>query len=119
MWTYEQATGNLMLNDRRIAIGYSGLGAARNNPHYQDIANVGPIPRGRYLIGPPADTRTHGPYVLRLTACDPLGMHGRDGFLIHGDSQAHPGTTSHGCIVLPRSARERIGQSEVELLDVV
>ena len=119
MWIYRQANGQLWLGEECVGCGYSGCGVGKNNPVMEDVHNVGPIPRGRYLIGPAHDTTTHGPYVLDLTPCDVLGMHGRGGFLIHGDNRHDPGMASHGCIVLPRDIRERIGTSGIELLEVV
>jgi len=35
-------------------------------------------------------------------------MFGRGSFRIHGDSIKNPGTASHGCIIAPRSVREKI-----------
>jgi hypothetical protein len=46
-------------------------------------------------------------------------MFGRDGFLIHGDSVEHPGTASHGCIIMSRAIREAIAQSDDHELNVV
>lgn len=45
-------------------------------------------------------------------------MCGRSGFLIHGDSIAHTGQASHGCIILPRSVREQIAASGDDELEV-
>jgi hypothetical protein len=118
-WTYEQSNGNLLHDDVSVATGYSGAGACKNDPDAQDRHNEGPIPRGRYTIGEPYDTKTHGPYVLRLTPDDSNDMCGRAGFLIHGDSVAHPGTASQGCIILPRAIREQIWNSGDLDLEVV
>lgn len=110
-WKYDQESGDLYLNDKFVSSGYSGAGDGKNNPAMQDVHNVGPIPRGEYEIGSPSDTKTHGPYVLHLTPAETNDMHGRSGFLIHGDSVVHPGTASEGCIILPRTVRERIWES--------
>jgi len=110
-WAYDQESGELTLNGAFIAAGYSGAGAGKNNPLAQDQHNVGPIPRGDYTITEPCDTKTHGPYVLGLSPSELNNMCGRSGFLIHGDSVVHPGTASEGCIILPRTVRERIWQS--------
>ena len=59
------------------------------------------------------------PFSLRLTPDPANDMCGRDGFLIHGDSIAHPGTASQGCIILNRLQREHIAASPVKLLRVV
>lgn len=122
-YVYEQATGRIIaredgLNDL-LATGYSGSEAkgGKNNPSAQSEPNVGPIPRGKYSIGEPFTGPS--PFSLRLTPDPANQMFGRDGFLIHGDSVAEPGTASHGCIILPRPIRERINKSKVDVLTVV
>ena len=118
-WKYEQATGRMLLDDKYFATGYSGAREGKNNPDMQDVANVGPLPRGNYSIDAPVDTVTHGPYVLRLEPAAENEMFGRAGFLIHGDSVVHPGTASEGCIILARAIRERIWKSGDHKLAVV
>lgn len=110
-WTYQQSTGQLSHGGAPVAVGYSGAGDGKNNPAMQDVHNVGPIPVGRYTIGEPCDTQTHGPYVLRLTPDEGNEMCGRAGMLIHGDSVAHPGTASQGCIIMARAVREQVWNS--------
>lgn len=119
MWIFEQATGRLLHDNMREAVGYSGAGDCKNDPTAQDVHNAGPIPRGSYTIGEPVDTVTHGPYVLRLTPDSDNEMCGRSGFLIHGDSVVHPGTASQGCIIMPKMVREKIWRSGDHELEVV
>lgn len=111
MWTYRQASGCLDHNGLIVATGYSGSGPGKNNPAQQAVHDVGPIPQGKFTIGDPYDTDSHGPHVMRLTPDPADEMFGRAGFLIHGDSISHPGTASHGCIILPRDVRNRIADS--------
>ena len=118
-WRYEQSTGDMSRDGILVATGYSGAGEGKNNPAMQDAHNVGPLPQGDYEIESPVDTATHGPYVLRLTPDSGNEMFGRSGFLIHGDSVAHPGTASEGCIILPRSARAQIWESGDTSLEIV
>jgi hypothetical protein len=119
-WTYSQTTGELQQDREHVATGYSGAGEGKNNPAMQNVANVGPIPRGNWtIIGPPTDTRDHGPCVLRLEPAAETDTRGRSGFLIHGDSKAQPGTASHGCIILPRAVREQVWQSGDRALEVL
>jgi hypothetical protein len=115
-WNYIQSTGTLTREGQFVATGYSGAGTGRNNPAEQAVPDVGPIPQGRYSIGPPFDAVKQGPCVMRLT---PLGHDalGRDGFLIHGDNLTHDAST--GCIILPREIRETIAASEDHDLEVV
>jgi hypothetical protein len=123
MWTYKQRTGELFnATGEHIATGYSGFGAHKNQPADDSVKNLGPIPEGRYAIGQPrcvAAPGPHGPFVLPLTPLPSNQMFGRDGFLLHGDSIEHPGTASHGCVILPRAVRERIAASGDTQLEVV
>lgn len=117
-WQYRQSTGQLTHNGHAIGTGYSGMGAGKNNPQFEATSCVGPIPSGRYSIGPAETHAKKGPVVMRLT---PVGhtAHGRTGFLIHGDSLRNPGEASEGCIILPRNIREQISHSHDTNLEVV
>lgn len=118
-WRYAQASGWLSHDGVNVAEGYSGAGDGKNNPAMQDVHNVGPIPQGKYTIGEPSDTKTHGPYVMHLTPDASNDMFGRAGFLIHGDSVVNPGTASEGCIIMPRKVREEVWASGDRDLEVV
>ena len=119
-WTYAQQSGELQHDGEPIAAGYSGAGAGKNNPAMEAVPNVGPIPRGDWTIsGPPVDTKDHGPYVLRLNPAATTETFGRAGFLMHGDSKESPGCASHGCVILPRNAREQVWNSGDRNLEVV
>jgi hypothetical protein len=117
-WIYSQRTGNLYLDGNVVGAGYSGSleEGGRNVPEKQDVENVGPIPRGKWSIGPPFFSNSHGPFCLPLT---PSFWTPRTSFLIHGDSIQHPGKASLGCIVLTREVRMRIWASGVRDLVVV
>lgn len=122
MWIFKQKSGDLYHADLfsvLLAHGYSGSPEHKNNPLSQQVQGAGPIPRGVYWIGEPRDTPLHGPFVLPLIAVNGTNLFGRSGFLIHGDSREHPGTASHGCIILDRATRERIHESKDGLLIVV
>jgi hypothetical protein len=123
MWTYEQGTGRLSHAGQPVGeCGYSGFEDGKNNPGMQGEPGRGPIPRGHYTVGLAQFVNAdgpHGPFVLPLTPDPANEMFGRSGFLIHGDSIAHAGCASHGCIVLPRPTREGIAQSGDPDLEVV
>lgn len=119
MIQYEISTGTVRRDGTLIGVGYSGQPECKNNPSKCSVHDHGPIPPGLYTIEPPRDTPTHGPYVLPLTPDSKNEMYGRSGFLIHGDSIAHPGTASHGCIILPRAVREAVHKSGDINLEVV
>jgi hypothetical protein len=109
---YEQATGRLLIKQDAtydtLAVGYSGSLSqhGKNDPSKQCEKGIGPIPRGRYTIGPPGPGPS--PYSLRLTPDPSNDMCGRSGFLIHGDSISHPGDASDGCIIFSRAERQAI-----------
>lgn len=117
MWSYKISSGEIS-RDSFSAVGYSGQPECKNDPTKCGIHNKGPIPQGRYTIGQPIDTKTHGPFVLPLTPAAANEMYGRSGFLIHGDSVVHPGTASEGCIIMPRNVREEIHESGDNQLEV-
>lgn len=120
MWIYKVRPGRMYQNDIFKWTGYSGMAEARNNPALQDKVGLGPIPTGVYIIGKERETtETHGPVVLPLAPIAYSETFGRSGFLIHGDSRSHPGSASHGCIILPRAAREEMAFSSDRLLVVL
>lgn len=119
MWTYRIPTGWLSRNNLRIAQGYSGAPG-----HVDQVGDVcredeGPVPPGKYYIGWVGNTPDHGPFVLSLTPAPTNDMHGRSGFLIHGDSIKNPGCASKGCIIMPLFARNRVWESEDHELQVL
>lgn len=111
-------TSKKMLSAVYVATGYSGADEGRNNPVLQDRHNVGPIPRGKYTIGPESDRTPGGRRLNNMAlAPDPKNeMHRRSGFLIHGDNATH--TASEGCIILNRETRLRIANSGDHDLEV-
>lgn len=119
MWTYHQASGILENNGITVGKGYSGHGDHVNCPESQDLLCLGPIPRGKYMISDSFDHPDKGPLCMRLKPDPANNMHGRSGFLIHGDSIRHPGTASEGCIILSRNIRLLISMSRDHDLEVV
>jgi hypothetical protein len=125
MWTYIQKTGELLQDGLHVALGYSGFDdpatgqEGKNNPELENVEDVGPIPVGKYFIGSPHDTLTHGPFVLPLTPDAANEMFGRSAFLIHGDSVVDPGTASRGCIIMARKVRTEVAQSGDRQLQVI
>jgi len=122
MLTYKISTGELTSDaNGLIGKGYSGAaGIGKNNPLEESVKNVGPIPEGEYTIqGPPFDTPTHGPFVLRLIPNASNNMMGRGGFLLHGDSLKAPGTASEGCIIMAFPIREAVWLSGDRDLTVI
>lgn len=119
MWGYSQTTGKLTKNGVVKAIGYSGFGKGKNNPSMQDVATLGPIPKGLWKMGNPYDSVNVGPFAIPLEMIKG-NIFGRSAFRIHGDSKSNPGNASHGCIILPRNIREMIwasGDKELTVTD--
>jgi hypothetical protein len=113
MWTYSQSTGQLRHDGTLKGGGYSGRNVpdgpqGRNNPDLESLPDVGPIPRGGYMIGDPIVVARHAPPVFALT---PKGhdAHGRTSFLIHGNNVQND--ASHGCIILDYPVRTAINES--------
>jgi hypothetical protein len=114
-WSYDSRTGAFSHGTGIITTGYSGAGIGRNNPGMEAVRNVGPIPRGRYIIGPPVNHPHLGPVAL------PLMPHGHDAkkrteFFIHGDNRTHD--ASQGCIILDRNARLQVANGKDKALMV-
>ena len=107
-YIYDQRTGELSPapGGKLIATGYSGYGEGKNNPALQYLPDVGPIPRGMYLMGMARTDAELGPVAIPLGACNGTETFGRCGFFMHGDDIRHPGCGSHGCVIMPRIVRE-------------
>lgn len=121
MWVYKQSTGEIFLRGSPVTTpvgkGYSGAGTGKNNPDYQCVQDIGPIPRGQYDIG--GETNNPSPVTLPLHPDSNNDMCGRSGFLIHGDNVERPGWASSGCIILNRDVREKIRDSGINRLEVI
>jgi len=120
-WTFEITTGNWYdPSGHYVSTGYAGNGLGKNNPAAEGEANVGPIPEGRYLMGPWFDDPGgKGPLVCHLYPMPGTDTHGRSGFMIHGDSVKHPGTASHGCAIADHDTRLLMSHGSDLELDVI
>jgi hypothetical protein len=120
MYTFSQHSGVLRQNGLLVhAGGWAGQGEGKNNPSMQNVPNIGPLPRGHYLIGR-AYTHVHlGPIVMNLTPAQDNEMFWRYDFRIHGAAFKNPELSSHGCIIQPRDIRIRIDIGSDKLLEVV
>lgn len=108
MITFHQRSGKTYRDTELIATGWAGQLEGINNPDLQHVANIGPLPRGFYTIGPAYDHPHLGPLTMNLTPDPGNEMYGRDNFRIHGASAHHPEISSKGCIIEPRYARQHI-----------
>jgi hypothetical protein len=120
MFTYQQSTGKVFAGDGSLlGIGWSGQEAGKNNPAMQDVANVGPLPRGRYTIGAAYHHPKLGPVTMDLTPDPANEMFGRADLRIHGSKEGDPEHSSEGCIIQERPEREVIAASSDRDLIVV
>lgn len=118
MFLYEQSTGVLRRNGVQIGTGYAGHGEGKNNPALESIHDVGPLPRGFYVIWPPSNHPQLGPNAMMLTADSGNTMYGRCAFFMHNDSISHPGDASEGCIVMPNQVLLEVSKGD-KILQVV
>jgi len=118
MWTWDQSAG-LLTRAGQSWRGYSGAGRGKNNPAMQAAVGVGPIPQGLWTVIARRDSPSTGPCTLVLVPDSNNETFGRSEFRIHGDSIAHPGTASHGCIILPRAVLDAIWASGDRRLEVI
>lgn len=118
MYTFSQKSGVLRRSGLFVWAGWAGQGSGKNNPEMQSVPDIGPLPRGLYLIGR-AYTHPHlGPVVMNLTPDAANTMFSRSAFRIHGAAYKNPELSSHGCIILPRDVRIRIDMDTDRLLEV-
>lgn len=111
MWNWEQSTGILSHDGIEVAQGYAGKGIGKNNPEMQNVHQVGPLPRGVYVIGEPVNTDKLR-YALPLFPDPQNEMFGRSAFFMHGENPATPGASSDGCpVVEPLAKRQEIAAS--------
>lgn len=119
MYVWDQSKGELSKDGKLVSVGYSGANRGKNNPSMQAATAVGPIPQGDWTITDKYDSATTGPFTIVVMPNEDTNTFGRSAFRIHGDSIAHPGSASHGCIILPRQIRERIWASADRQLRVI
>ena len=120
MWRWDQSAGELSRDGAAVCNGYSGNGRGLNNPAMQAAPGIGPIPRGRWrMIELRLTGASTGPYTIVLQPEPGTDTQGRSAFRIHGDNTLSNHTASHGCIILPRAARERIWRSGDRSIEVV
>lgn len=118
---YEQSTGLFTIWDvddggvERLLYeckGHSGRDRGRDNPDFDHVKSVGPLPRGFYRIVLCAHPKFRRP-AFRLDPFQGNIMHGRSDFWLHG------GTVSHGCIILRFVNRDAVEYYKPSTLEVV
>lgn len=107
MWEYLIAEGVLLLNGEVVGRGYSGAPGYVNNANAVAVKGKGPIPPGEWFFSR-APWSSKGPQVLSLMKGTETETYGRTAFMIHGDNKRMNRSASNGCIILPRSVRDRM-----------
>jgi Protein of unknown function (DUF2778) len=119
-WRFNSRTGQITdPTDQPFALAYSGHGLGLLNPRLESVANIGPIPRGSYQIGPAYTHIDLGPIVMNLDPLAGTETLGRSGFRIHGDNRDGNHSASHGCVVVGPDVRRAIAASLDRVLKVV
>ena len=121
MFTYVQRTGNLYAaNGELIGTGYSGHGAALNDPGMQNVVATGPAPVGTYTIGPARVPIDHlGPLAMPLEPYPENEMFGRSGIFMHGDNASGNHSASDGCLIFNHMVRQIVDNSPDDVLKIV
>lgn len=118
-WVYKVSAHTFYLDGvYKFNAEYSGRPGLMNDSANECISDKGPIPRGTYTIGAAFYHHKTKAYTMRLTPFIENQMCGRDGFMIHGNSVAHPLDASDGCIILNLSERKIINDSTDKILVV-
>lgn len=118
-WKYDISSGTLTDPTGAFAgTGYSGrAGEWRNNPAMSGDVALGPIPPGKWHIGPAHLSTNTGPITMNLDPLVGTNTYRRSLFRIHGDNSKHD--ASHGCVILGPAIRRQIEASEDRTLEVV
>lgn len=126
MWKYVVNTGKLYNKEGNyFATGYSGGAGGKtleavNNPDFQHVKGVGPLPCGSYEMGTPILQHPHvGRYAIPLIPHPDNKMFDRDQFFCHGDNQHENQSASDGCIIMPYNIRVVLGEGTDKTIEVV
>lgn len=118
-WVYKVSARAFYLNGTyKFNAEYSGRPGYWNDSANECVSGKGPLPRGTYTIGKAFAHYKAGSYTMRLTPYVENPMCGRDGFMIHGNSTAHPTQASDGCIILNLPQRKQLNDSSDKILVV-
>jgi hypothetical protein len=99
-YVYNLRTGQLTLDNQLIGVGFSGTGAAKNNPALQNQATTGPIPAGEWrMLKPVKDFKTGEPIIAMHHLMNPPVRFG-ERFTLHPDTRINAGASG---IAMPRN----------------
>lgn len=107
---YNSKTGELWVCNgdfcMPLATGYAGASPYVNRPDMDNVAKLGPLPKGSYDMRVDSHPRFSEPSI-RLTQTAGY-TYDRSGFWIHGDNAKLDRSASSGCIVLNKVTRRAI-----------
>lgn len=90
-WKCSQSLGRLARDGSQLVRqGCSGNGIGKNDPPMRDAMDAGPIPVGDWPIESPFHHPHAGNHTMRLRPSPMTETCGHTGFVMHGDSAAHP-----------------------------
>ena len=126
---YSQSSGTLFCWNDQVGVyldeeAYSGAGVGKNNPEWDDVPNIGPIPKGTYTVGPsvtvPGKT-IPGKQLIPDAITKATFPEFREDwtFYIHGGYPRNSkkyGTASEGCIILNKTPRGKIPVGETVIV---
>jgi len=114
---YNQQSGRMDCTGPGSGQGHSGRGPGYNNPEYNNVRDMGPLPKGCYIVGAPYDAPgTTGPISRRLdpfTPDFPYSDRDAGSFRMHGGGE----DSSSGCMIMPPSTRRAIPTGEMICVD--
>nr|QJB20414.1 MAG: hypothetical protein [Microvirus sp.] len=120
MFQWNISTGELYHpSGNMVWSGYAGFQQFANDPAAVMMKSRGPLPPGVYTLGKAVIHPRLGPQAIPLVPDEGNVMFGRSGFYIHGDNSRGDRSGSHGCIILPRAARNMLATSPVRQIKVV
>jgi hypothetical protein len=106
---YIVRTGQFTLNNQPIGVGFSGVGAARNNPALFNQLKTGPIPAGTWRVSARRDDPKTGEPIIDLQLFTGAHVKGRmpngENFTIHPENSPNAGESG---IAAPRNVRDQL-----------
>ena len=124
-WVFEITTGKMYRPDGSLCgTGYAGgdlgkVSDAVDNPVYESVHDVGPLPEGWYTFQSARNSPALGPLAIPLDPDPENIMYGRLDFYCHGDIANKFESASEGCIIMSEDVRREMEASPVRRIQVV
>jgi len=96
-WVYKVSVHKFYLDGSyQFDAKYSGRPGFMNDSANDCVSGKGHLPQGTYTIWAAIYHYKTKAYTMRLTPCIENQKWGREGFMLHGNSEAHPCDASEG-----------------------